>query len=320
MVELYPYQEKVLELLKTYKKVLIVWAPGLGKTYTSAYIACNLEEIGLEPGNVLIVVPARVLMETWKRYLVKHSCIKKGIRVYLLTYQYIARYYDRLKDLHFRLIIADEAHHLPASKFRKVIKLRYDRLLMITATPYRETPETKRWIFAFADKVYKIEWRAEYYPEVDVEVVVTSDKDETVKRIVQEYPKPILIYTELVNDCLNLARILGTTCIFGGISSDREKVLKLFEQAKYENLYGEPGVLVMTRVGEQGISFEKLKTIIEYGWLGRSWRQILQRLGRLLHTYGGRYVIVARPEEVDIVLDRVEALKKKGYRVSMRFE
>ena len=321
-MELRPYQKEVLDLIKENKRVLIIWRPGAGKTWFTAYLVCNSKQLlNINPPH-LIVTPTLALHKTWKQYLNQFCESLSGIN--LTTYQSVAvspHKYDR----DWGLIIADEAHHLPAEKYRTLITLRFKRFIMVTATPFRADISSTRYIYGVADVVHEVPWIAEETENVDIVAIIqrTDEKKKEILKFLVDHilMKPTIVYTEYIRDCVEVSRILGTRCVSGATAEKlgiRGKKVSAWLTTIFKNfLYKEPYVVVMTRVGEEGLDIPNLRSVVEYGWLGSSWRQILQRMGRLLHTEGGKYVIIATYSDYKTILDRLEALKRKGYKVKI---
>ena len=323
MVELRPYQREVVDLIRKNKRVLVVWRPGAGKTWFSAYLLCHSEELlGIKPPH-LVVTPSVALHSTWLEYL-KRFCSNVG-RVKLATYQGVAVNPSKFRG-HWGIIVSDEAHHLPAEKYRVLLSLGYDKMLMVTATPIRREEGTERTLFGFADVVHEVPWVASETENVKIVVyVVRSEEDRlrTLKLLVDNILlKPLIVYTEYIRDCINVSRILGTRCLSGEttrkLGLKGERVANWLKVMFNSYLYSGPRCVVMTRIGEEGLDIPNLKSIVEYGWLGASHRQVLQRMGRLLHVEGGKYVILTKyGREYELILNRIVGLRKKGYRVEI---
>ena len=318
--ELKEFQKKALELINTpgIRSVLIVAPPGFGKTYFGSYLVCN------NPGPHLIIVPTTTLISTWKSYIEKMCPGREDYVIY--TYAGALRdwrsKYKILYRVNWDFVIFDEAHYLLGEQYRKIFNnLKYRKAVLLTATPFKEEL-SKGVLPSIVDAYLMMKWTAKVGAPVLVRVVIAPEKMkdqvtlDVYRELVSRGLKPIIVYTERVEDCKRLGKLLGTPCFWGGIASTRKKKLSLFGMYVAEYLNKKPWVLVMTRVGEEGIHLPTIKAIIEYGWLGRSERQVLQRLGRLLHTPGGgEYVIVTTPSEYIITADRAGALRRRGYKV-----
>ncbi|MQL55395.1 DEAD/DEAH box helicase [Acidianus ambivalens] len=97
----------------------------------------------------LIVTFTREQMLQWKETIMKFSSIRPEVGLYysnekeirqitLSTYQTAFRHVSELSDK-FDLLIIDEAHHLPADKFREVaLGILATKRLGLSATPFRE--------------------------------------------------------------------------------------------------------------------------------------------------------------------------------------
>ena len=77
-------------------------------------------------------------------------------------------------------------------------------------------------------------------------------------------------------------------------------------------------VLVISRVGDEGISLEDLERVIEFAFLFGSRRQELQRLGRLFHSsFIGEHVILMTKEEFNLHRKRLYSIYEKGIEVTI---
>ncbi|BDC19930.1 DEAD/DEAH box helicase [Acidianus sp. HS-5] len=97
----------------------------------------------------LIVTFTREQMLQWRETIMKFSSVRPEVGLYysnekeirqitLSTYQTAFRHVEELGDK-FDLLIIDEAHHLPADKFREVaLGVLATKRLALSATPYRE--------------------------------------------------------------------------------------------------------------------------------------------------------------------------------------
>ncbi len=118
----------------------------------------------------LIVTFTREQMLQWRETIMKFSSIRPEVGLYysdkkeikqitLSTYQTAFRHVNELCDK-FDLLIIDEAHHLPADKFREVaLGILATKRLALSATPYREDGRH--------EELFKLMGGVVYYKPVD---------------------------------------------------------------------------------------------------------------------------------------------------------
>ncbi len=143
--ELRPYQAEALRAwLSNGKRGLVALPTGAGKTVVAL---AALAEVRLP---TLIVVYTREQMQEWLEKIMRFTSLSRGdiglfygdekkiAPVTVATYQSAYRNIELLWD-RFSLLVVDEAHHLPADKFRVIAERSLAPYrLGLSATPYRE--------------------------------------------------------------------------------------------------------------------------------------------------------------------------------------
>jgi len=142
--ELRPYQQEAIEAWQSNNgRGLVVLPTGAGKTIVA------LAAISILKVPTLIVVYTKEQLNEWMekigRFLRGSFTVgafyseRKDIKdITVATYQSAYRNIERLWNK-FSLLIIDEAHHLPADKFRRIaLEITAPYRLGLTATPYRE--------------------------------------------------------------------------------------------------------------------------------------------------------------------------------------
>ncbi|WP_349290764.1 DEAD/DEAH box helicase [Acidianus brierleyi] len=138
------YQNEAIEKWKENNfKGVIALPTGSGKTLI------GLKAIELVKKSTLIVAFTKEQMNQWRDSIIRFSDFRPDIGLYysseknikpitISTYQTAYRHINELADK-FDLLIIDEAHHLPADKFREIaLGLIASKRLGLSATPYRE--------------------------------------------------------------------------------------------------------------------------------------------------------------------------------------
>jgi len=76
------------------------------------------------------------------------------------------------------------------------------------------------------------------------------------------------------------------------------------------------GYVVLSRVGDEGVSLPAIQRIIEYDFLFGSRRQEVQRVGRLFHaTEAGEHYILMTQDELARYKKRLYSLVEKGIEI-----
>jgi superfamily II DNA or RNA helicase len=156
-----PYQRLAVKaavkgLRGRFKRALVVLATGLGKTFTSAFIAKELRSkriLFLVHNNFILhhakkefgqVFDSRTSMATF------NGISKKGAEsahIVFATWQTMGKHLKKWKPNHFDLIIVDEAHHSEAATYKPVTDYFTGAKLGITATPDRTDDADIRDVF-----------------------------------------------------------------------------------------------------------------------------------------------------------------------------
>ena len=127
-INLYPYQEKAIEITNTKDFGVIVSPPGTGKTIMS------LEIINRKQQRSLIVVHRKQLLDQWidriqsflgipkhKIGIIASGKRKIGEKITVAMIQSLRKKIDDKIESRFGIIIIDECHHIPAKTFRETI-------------------------------------------------------------------------------------------------------------------------------------------------------------------------------------------------------
>lgn len=155
-----PYQkdnkEKIYELWKTKRSVMLQMPTGTGKTRLFSSIIKDIEAYSTSKGldlTCLVMVHRMELIDqivdTLKdSYGLESGLIQAGFRqrpelsLQVASVQTLSRRLEKWTEKKFDFIIVDEAHHVPADSYRKIIDAFPEaKLLGVTATPYRLSGE-----------------------------------------------------------------------------------------------------------------------------------------------------------------------------------
>jgi DNA excision repair protein ERCC-3 len=303
--ELRSYQREAWAVLQRYSHIGVFYPASTGKTFLAMFAMANLR------GPHLIVVPTRLLMEQWTERIQAHTQLKPEDYV-VCTYQTaVKRYASR----EWGLLIVDETHHLPANQFSKLALIQRRQTMGLTASPSREDGR-EEYIFALTGYPVGLGWQ--YFREIGA------------------IRSPVCHVWILKNFTAKLARLntlLGDakkTLIFADSIDIGKTVAARF---KLPHVYGETKqrlttiqdspVVVVSRVGDEGVSLPDIERVIEVSWLYGSRRQELQRFTRLLHGQSaapGEHHILMTLDEYLHDRKRLFSVMDKGFKLEIHRE
>lgn len=145
-------KQKIYDAWSRCQSVMLQMPTGTGKTRLFVSIIKDIFQYGRDNKvslKVLILVHRTELIdqideELGYRYNLAHGIIQSGEKerkiypIQLASVQTLSRRLDKWTDKEFDFIIVDEAHHVKADSYQKIIKaFPYAKLLGVTATPVR---------------------------------------------------------------------------------------------------------------------------------------------------------------------------------------
>jgi DNA excision repair protein ERCC-3 len=207
--------------------------------------------------------------------------------------------------------IFDECHHLPANIFSRLALVKTKYRLGLSATPYREDGRNEL-IFALTGFPLGLDWH--HLMEINrtqkpkARVIITandSGKITVLDELLKNNNEKTLIFCDSIVSGKRLAARYHLKFIYG--QSKNRLAVAQKEKA-----------LIISRVGDEGISLEDLERVIEFAFLFGSRRQELQRLGRLFHSsFTGEHIILMTKEEFSLYRKRLFSIYEKGIEVSI---
>ncbi|MGI0013871.1 MAG: DEAD/DEAH box helicase [Nitrososphaera sp.] len=299
-IELRDYQREALENFRKYGSVGIYWMPSAGKTIIGLFIMNMLR------GRKLIVVPTLTLVEQWKERIRRYTSIQSH-EYDIITYNSA----HKVMSKEYSFTIFDECHHLPANIFSRLALIKTKYRLGLSATPYREDGRNEL-IFALTGFPLGLDWHrlieVNKTRKPKARVIITANdlgKITVLDELLQNSNSKTLIFCDSIAGGKRLATRYHLKFIYGQsknrlAAAQREKVL------------------VISRVGDEGISLEDLERVIEFAFLFGSRRQELQRLGRLFHSsFSGEHIILMTREEFYLYRKRLFSIYEKGIEVTI---
>ena len=349
-LELRPYQRDWVSRFVEAKSGVLVGPPGSGKTVAALGV---MAAIG---GETLVLVPSRELAEQWREQILEHTTLtdeqiglyhggEKRIRpVTIATYQTAGMDRHRMlfDERRWGLVVYDEVHHIPSPIHRRSADLQTKHRLGLSATPIREDDREKE-IFTLIGPPIGTDWEALFEagyvaePEVEIRLVpwgsemdkneygsaeghekrqlaaMNPAKAEEIREILRSHPgEKALVFVEFIEQGERLAEAFGVPFVSGETPHARRRTLfREFRQ-------GPRDVLVVSRVGDEGIDLPNAELAIAASGLGGSRRQGAQRAGRTMRPVGRArmYVLATRgTREEDFARQRMRHLAGKGVRV-----
>jgi len=306
--EIRDYQIEADQKFREYGAIGIYWPFGTGK---SQY---GLDLIDRLKGPKLIIVSTLSLKEQWLERL-KAMPMNLRLDCHVVTYQSsreIDEFIKKYKE--FTLVVFDEVHHLPAQTFMRLSTIPCKYRLGLTGSPYREDGHIN-YIMALTGYPLGLAW-SKFIAEGIItmaQVQVHVVKKERYKlALLDDLLKRDLGKTMIFSDSLDLgnqiAQKYGLEWIHG---ATRKRIDTIRKNER----------IVISRVGDEGLSIPELDTIIEIDFLGGSRMQALQRIGRLAHrpvipdAEPAVHHILMTEDELESYGKRLLAYYDKGYKV-----
>jgi DNA excision repair protein ERCC-3 len=264
--QLRDYQVQAWNELKRFSAIGVYYPPGTGKTIIALWAMTHLK-----PPH-LVVVPTRLLQEQWLERIQAHTDLQLG-EYEVLTYQSAI---SKASGKQWTTLIVDEEHHLPANTFVKLSLLRRKYTLGLSATPFREDGR-EEYIFALSGKPVGLSW--DYFKRLDLiksptcHVWILKNFEAKLKRLdsLLQMQKRTIVFSDSIDVGKAIAGRFKVPFAYGGTKDNLETIIS-------------NRVVVVSRVGDEGMSLPDIEQVIEVSWLGGSRRQELQRTTRLLHS------------------------------------
>lgn len=343
-IELRDYQEEGWNRFLETGAVGVFWPFSAGKTYLGLYAIAHLK------GPHLVVVPTRTLKEQWEERLEQHidrpthgvmtEDVQKGLKAQLQRWaekleldatgtaeEIRARLLDhldperevevvtyhafeRIRRKNWGLVIYDEAHRLPANTFSRMATIRAAYRMGLSGTPYREDGRTD-FIFALTGFPLGMDWHRlleqEVFQKPDITLYVFDDLRGKLKKVDELLRDPVK--TIVFSDSLELGQRIAEKHDIPHVSGKTEKRLEILKTTLQ---------VVVSRVGDEGISLPDIRRVIEVDFLFGSRRQEEQRMGRLFHGKDpGEHVILMTEKELELYEKRLYSIYQKGWHIKI---
>ena len=264
--QLREYQIQAWNELKRFSAIGVFYPPSTGKTVIALWAMTHLK-----PPH-LVVVPTRLLQEQWLERIQAHTDLHLG-EYEVMTYQSaIAK--GSLKT--WTSLIIDETHHQPANSFVKLSMIKRKYTLGLSATPMREDGR-EEYVFALSGHPVGLNW--EYFKKLNLikspvcHVWIVKNFEAKLRRLdsLLQVDMRTIIFSDSLDVGKSVAGRFKIPFVYGATKDNMTTIL-------------ENQVVVVSRVGDEGMSLPDIERVIEVSWLFGSRRQELQRTTRLLHS------------------------------------
>ncbi|SFB94031.1 DNA excision repair protein ERCC-3 [Halobiforma haloterrestris] len=352
-VSLRDYQRTWVDRFAEAGEGVFVGPPGSGKTVAAMGA---MAEVG---GETLVLVPSRDLARQWADAVVEYTSLgphqvgqyhggQKNVRpVTIATYQIAGmdRHRSLFDDREWGLVIFDECQHVPSDVYRRSTHLQSQHRLGLSASPIRED-DRQTEIFTLVGPPIGTDWQALFdagfvaEPELEIRYVPWGDDeqrnayasaegqekyriaarnrgkiDEVRYLLADHHDAKALVFVDYLEQGRELSEALDTPFLSGETPHhERRRLLEEFRR-------NERDLLIVSRVGDEGIDLPTADLAIVASGLGGSRRQGTQRAGRTMRPAGGAlvYVLATRgSREEEFARRQLQHLGRKGMTVRER--
>ena len=299
-IKLRNYQKRAWEKFLKCGAVGIFWAFGAGKSMFGLYALARIR------GRKLVVVPTLTLKEQWENRISK----------YIPEYWHeidISTYlgYDKVKNNEYSLVVFDEVQHLPANSYIKLSTLKTKYRIGLSGSPFREDGR-ENYIFALTGFPIGLNWEELIKIRVvsvpTFKLYVVKDYHEKFRRLEELLKIPIktIIFCDSIKLGKQISSRFGIPFVYGE-TKNRLQIIK------------ESDVVVVSRVGDEGISVGDIERVIEVAFLFGSRMQESQRFGRLMHSQKEepQHIIIMTEKEFQAYQKRLYAIYERGFRIEI---
>ncbi len=349
-VRLRDYQRTWVDRFAEAGEGVFVGPPGSGKTVATMGAMAHVE------GETLILVPSRELARQWEESLLEytslepdqvgqyHGGVKEVRPVTVATYQIAGmdRHRSLFDDREWGLIVFDEVHHVPSDVYSRSTRLQSRARLGLSASPIRED-DRQAEIFTLVGPPIGTDWEALFEagfvaePELEIRYVPWGEEEQRneyasaeshekyqiaaenrgkideINFLLSAHPESkALVFVDYLQQGREIAEALEVPFLSGETPhGERRRLLEEFRRNELD-------VLVISRIGDEGIDLPTADLAIVASGLGGSRRQGTQRAGRTMRPTGGAlmYVLATRgTREEDFARKQLQHLGRKGMTV-----
>ena len=299
-ITLRDYQERAWKEFLNKGAIGVFWSFGAGKSLFGIYALARIK------GRKLVVVPTRTLVEQWEERIGKYIPEYRN-EIELITYHS----YHKVANKEYTLVIFDEVHHLPANTFIRLATLKAKYRIGLSGSPFREDGR-ESYIFALTGFPVGTSWDELLDKSVVTEptfrVYLVKSLDEKLRKLGEllKIPAKTIIFCDSIELGKKISKRFKIPFVYGE-TKDRISIIKNNQ------------VCVVSRVGDEGISFPEIERVIEVAFLAGSRMQESQRFGRLMHSQQREpeHIILMTDEEFQKYNKRLYAITERGFRIDI---
>jgi len=300
-IKLRDYQKEAWDKFVEFGAIGLFYPFGAGKSFFGLYALARVK------GKKLVVVPTRTLLEQWQNRIEEYIPEYRD-EIELYTYHS----YHKIKGKEYSLVIFDEVHHLPANTFIRLSTIKRKYTIGLSGSPFREDGR-ENYIFALTGFPVGVQWRKFIEKGIvrkpTFTVYVVKNKSKKVEKLKELLTLPLktVIFCDSIKFGEELSKKLGIPFVHGGTKKDR---LGVIEEADF---------VIVSRVGDEGISLPNIERVIEVDFLYASRMQESQRYGRLMHSKKRepQHIIIMTEEEFEKYEKRLYAITERGFRIQI---
>jgi len=183
-----------------------------------------------------------------------------------------------------------------------------------SGSPYREDGRSEL-IFALTGYPVGVSWSYFFQKGLIrkpvVRLILVGGESEKLAKLdnLMAEPSTTLVYCDNLQEGKRIAERFGGTFINGETKNRLETLRAALKK---------DGFVILSRVGDEGVSLPEIQRVIEYDYLFGSRRQEAQRAGRLFHaTEEGEHIILMTLDEYQKYKKRMYSLIEKGIEVKI---
>ena len=300
-IELRDYQKEAWERFIETGAIGLFYPFGAGKSFFGLYA------LGRIKGRKLVVAPNLTLVEQWKQRIEEYMPeFKDEIDIY--TYQS----FHKVKDKNYVLTIFEEVHHLPAPSYIKLATIKTKYRIGLSGSPFREDGN-ESYIFALTGFPIGVNWKKFISKGIVSKprfvLYLVKNKTAKVKKLEEllRIPVKTIIFCDSISFGEELSKKLQIPFVHGKVKKDRLDVIRASTH------------VIVSRVGDEGISIPEVERIIEVDYLAGSRMQESQRFGRLMHSKQRepQYIIIMTEDEFEKYEKQLYAITERGFRIEI---
>ncbi len=297
-IQLRDYQREAWRKFLKYGAIGVYWSFGSGKSIFGLYALARVK------GRKLVVVPANTLKEQWVERINRYIPEYAG-EIEVITYHS----YHKVRDKEYVLTVFDEAQHLPSNTFIRLSTIKTKYRIGLSGSPFREDGR-ESYIFALTGYPVGMDWRKLIdlgivkVPLFKVYILKSQREKLRVLGDLLRIPVKTIIFCDYIDLGKKISRQFNIPFVYGDTKNRLEKIR-------------ENEVVVVSRVGDEGLSIPDIERVIEVAFLGGSRMQESQRFGRLMHSQKDEpeHIILMTEKEFERFEKRLYAITQRGFRI-----